>query len=306
MNEAGFIETAVMEEALAEPLRVQSADHRHHGRALLRGPGADPARPSVRRKRPEHPEPRHLHDPRPSAPGDWPRRRWRMASTRSTSSSSGRTARPLQACLIAMEPATGSIVALVGGRSYGSSQYNRVMQARRQPGSTFKPFVYLAAFEAIFDDPAPAAHHAGHGGRGRARRLLLRGQGVHPAELRGQVLRLRHAAHGARPQPERGHREGRGDGRLRPGRRPLVEAARDRRADQALPGDGPGLVRGDPLRDRHGLQRPRQRRPEDRAPHRAVGDRREGQDPRTARRPSRRSEWCTRSPPSSSPTCCAA
>jgi penicillin-binding protein 1B len=59
-----------------------------------------------------------------------------------------------QACLIAMEPATGSIVALVGGRSYGSSQYNRVTQARRQPGSTFKPFVYLAAFEAFFEDPA--------------------------------------------------------------------------------------------------------------------------------------------------------
>ena len=45
-------------------------------------------------------------------------------------------------------------MALVGGRSYGSSQYNRVTQARRQPGSTFKPFVYLAAFEATFDDPA--------------------------------------------------------------------------------------------------------------------------------------------------------
>jgi penicillin-binding protein 1B len=45
-------------------------------------------------------------------------------------------------------------VALVGGRSYGSSQYNRVTQARRQPGSTFKPFVYLAAFEATFSDPS--------------------------------------------------------------------------------------------------------------------------------------------------------
>ena len=46
------------------------------------------------------------------------------------------------------------MVALVGGRSYGRSQYNRVMEARRQPGSTFKPFVYLAAFEATFDDPS--------------------------------------------------------------------------------------------------------------------------------------------------------
>ena len=61
---------------------------------------------------------------------------------------------PVQGCLIVIEPQTGAIVALVGGRSYGSSQYNRVTQARRQPGSTFKPFVYLTAFEATFDDPA--------------------------------------------------------------------------------------------------------------------------------------------------------
>jgi penicillin-binding protein 1B len=63
-----------------------------------------------------------------------------------------RTTAPLQGCLIALEPASGKVVALVGGRSYGASQYNRVMQARRQPGSTFKPFVYLTAFEATFDD----------------------------------------------------------------------------------------------------------------------------------------------------------
>ncbi|HSB61578.1 MAG TPA: PBP1A family penicillin-binding protein [Vicinamibacteria bacterium] len=61
---------------------------------------------------------------------------------------------PVQGCLIALEPVSGKVVALVGGRSYGASQYNRVTQARRQPGSTFKPFVYLAAFEATFDDPA--------------------------------------------------------------------------------------------------------------------------------------------------------
>lgn len=64
-----------------------------------------------------------------------------------------RPAGPVQACLIALEPETGQIVALVGGRSYGKSQYNRVTQAHRQPGSTFKPFVYLSAFEASFDDP---------------------------------------------------------------------------------------------------------------------------------------------------------
>jgi penicillin-binding protein 1B len=65
-----------------------------------------------------------------------------------------RTTAQAQGCLIAIEPASGKVVALVGGRSYGRSQYNRVVQARRQPGSTFKPFVYLSAFEATFDDPS--------------------------------------------------------------------------------------------------------------------------------------------------------
>ncbi len=54
---------------------------------------------------------------------------------------------PLQAALIALDPHTGSIRALVGGRDYQVSQFNRVVQARRQPGSLFKPFVFLAALE---------------------------------------------------------------------------------------------------------------------------------------------------------------
>src|SRR5438034_8900258 len=65
-----------------------------------------------------------------------------------------RSEAPVQGALIALEPSTGAVLALVGGRSYGTSQYNRATQAKRQPGSTFKPFVYLAAFEATFDDPS--------------------------------------------------------------------------------------------------------------------------------------------------------
>jgi penicillin-binding protein 1B len=53
---------------------------------------------------------------------------------------------PLQGALIVLEPQTGSVRALVGGRDYQVSQFNRVTQAHRQPGSLFKPFVYLAAF----------------------------------------------------------------------------------------------------------------------------------------------------------------
>ncbi|RZO37596.1 MAG: PBP1A family penicillin-binding protein [Rhodospirillaceae bacterium] len=51
-----------------------------------------------------------------------------------------------QAALVSMSP-TGAVRALVGGRDYASSQYNRAFQARRQPGSAFKLFVYLAALE---------------------------------------------------------------------------------------------------------------------------------------------------------------
>jgi penicillin-binding protein 1B len=54
---------------------------------------------------------------------------------------------PAQAALIAVDPRNGEILAMVGGRSYNQSQYNRAIAARRQPGSVFKPFVYLAAFE---------------------------------------------------------------------------------------------------------------------------------------------------------------
>ena len=53
---------------------------------------------------------------------------------------------PLQGALIMLEPQTGAVRVLVGGRDYRRSQFNRVTQAHRQPGSLFKPFVYLAAF----------------------------------------------------------------------------------------------------------------------------------------------------------------
>jgi penicillin-binding protein 1A len=52
-----------------------------------------------------------------------------------------------QAALVAMDR-QGRILAIVGGRSYAESQYNRATMAKRQPGSSFKPFVYAAALEA--------------------------------------------------------------------------------------------------------------------------------------------------------------
>ena len=57
---------------------------------------------------------------------------------------------PLQAALVALDPKTGEVRALVGGRDFDESPFNRVTQAHRQPGSAFKPFVYAAALERGF------------------------------------------------------------------------------------------------------------------------------------------------------------
>ena len=52
-----------------------------------------------------------------------------------------------QAALVALDPHSGNVLAMVGGRDYAESQLNRATDAMRQPGSTFKPFVYAAAVE---------------------------------------------------------------------------------------------------------------------------------------------------------------
>src|SRR5690606_423883 len=51
----------------------------------------------------------------------------------------------LQAALVALDPATGDILALVGGRDYARSAFNRASRSRRQPGSAFKPLLFAAA-----------------------------------------------------------------------------------------------------------------------------------------------------------------
>jgi len=55
----------------------------------------------------------------------------------------------LQGGILVMQPNTGYILAMVGGRSYGQSQFNRITQAKRQPGSAFKPFVFLTGLDEL-------------------------------------------------------------------------------------------------------------------------------------------------------------
>ena len=79
------------------------------------------------------------------------------AAVAATLERDGDKAQAGEAALVAMTP-DGAVRAMVGGRDYGESQFNRATQAQRQPGSSFKPFVYLAAIEQgmrpsdIFDD----------------------------------------------------------------------------------------------------------------------------------------------------------
>ena len=54
----------------------------------------------------------------------------------------------VQGALVSMDPATGRVLAMSGGWSFETSQFNRATQAQRQPGSSFKPFVYLTALES--------------------------------------------------------------------------------------------------------------------------------------------------------------
>jgi len=56
----------------------------------------------------------------------------------------------INGALVAMDPHTGRVLAMVGGWRFGASQFNRATQAQRQPGSAFKPFVYAAALDSGF------------------------------------------------------------------------------------------------------------------------------------------------------------
>jgi 1A family penicillin-binding protein len=84
------------------------------------------------------------------------------AAERAVGSGLERLHRPgLEAALVAIDPATGDILAMVGGASYARSTYNRAVRSRRQPGSAFKPFVYAAALAKGYS-PVSVLTNLGH------------------------------------------------------------------------------------------------------------------------------------------------
>ncbi len=132
-----------------------------------------------------------------------------------------------QAALVAMRP-DGRVVAMVGGKNYADSPFNRVTQARRQPGSAFKLFVYLAAFRAgwtpdsmIEDKPITIG-------------------GWTPGQQRRRLSRADHAC--ARPSPGRATRR-RCAFSQQVGRANVMRAARDLGITTPLP-DKPSLALG--------------------------------------------------------------
>jgi penicillin-binding protein 1A len=138
MREEGFITTAEEQQAKQATIRVRpyrsDSDSRHgYAKAYLR-----------QRFRDEF-------------GGDHPPD-WRVDTTfnaelqdaaeRAVEHGLSRAGKPtLQAALAVINPETGDILALVGGRDYGRSAFNRASRSRRQPGSAFKPFVFAAALE---------------------------------------------------------------------------------------------------------------------------------------------------------------
>lgn len=92
----------------------------------------------------------------------------RAAYTAAADSGDVAAPRYLQGALVAMDPRTGYVRALVGGRDWAHSNFNRAVQALRQPGSAFKPFVYTAAIDNGFQPTdiivdEPVSYPAGNG-----------------------------------------------------------------------------------------------------------------------------------------------
>ena len=94
----------------------------------------------------------------------------------------------VQGALVSLDPKTGRVLAMVGGWSFEASQFNRATQAQRQPGSSFKPFVYLTALEKGFSPSqrfldAPLVMDMGAAGRWRPNNFEMAFGGPTPLRI---------------------------------------------------------------------------------------------------------------------------
>jgi penicillin-binding protein 1A len=156
---AGFAEPAGMRAALVLAVDTEGADIlvRGAGEARLEFDAMRWARPFIDDDR---------RGPAPKAPADVLSAGHVVLVTRREGNWALSQAPAVQGAMIAMDPRDGALVALSGGFDFELSKFNRATQARRQPGSAFKPFVYSAALErgltassvmidapVVFDDP---------------------------------------------------------------------------------------------------------------------------------------------------------
>ena len=244
---------------------------------------------------------RRLHDARPAPAAHGAGRRPRRADAARRDPRASASRQPAQAALIAVDPRTGEILALVGGRSYNQSQYNRAINARRQPGSVFKPFVYLAAFEQA-QARRPHRPHAGDDRRRRADDLHVRttsrgirgnyeGEYDGPMTLRRALALSRNIAT-IKVAETTGYERGRGA--LAPGRHRHAAAG-------PIPSIALGVFEATPLEIADGLHGLRQRRHDPAAARRSRASSSGGQDvPIENQAP--KTDRPARTRPSSSPT----
>jgi penicillin-binding protein 1A len=140
MRDAGLLSPEETEAALSQSVRFADP---HHGRAIT---GFEYAIDHVLERLPPIVGAGHAEFIVETTI-DAAMQRRAVASVQRTLSRQGEIANATQGSLVVLDT-EGGIRALVGGRSYAESQFNRAVKARRQPGSAFKPFVYLAALEA--------------------------------------------------------------------------------------------------------------------------------------------------------------
>ena len=176
------------------------------------------------------------------------------AARRATARSTPTRPRGAQGALVAIDR-DGAVRAMIGGRDYVDSIYNRATQAERQPGSAWKLFVYLAALESGMKPTDTIVDEPDHDQR------------LDPAQFDPHLRRDGDAARGVRALDQHGQRQDRRPARLRDHRRHGA-AVRDRRQHQHLSVDGAGDERR--AADRHDARL--RRRVEPRRQHHALCD----------------------------------